>query len=304
MLVALCAIVLATGLGSGLVLARLCLVNAIDDWTARRDAGGLRFQAGLIAAGSALFLFELVFDRGGVAAPIPAMRIEHALLGGILLAAGAVVNEGCYLGTISQIGRGRSRFLFTFLGLYLAEIVSFPTQLMLSSKEMILPTMVAPTASLLAAGGAILAWLYLPQTQDAVQFDRLAGVAIAAVCAAGLFFLLPGVSYGAVTAALAHPNAAMPGLGPVAGAAIIAGAIAGCALSGRWQPEAPDFLGSGRSLVGGYVMATGAQCVPGGSDNWLLWTIPRGGLHGLVAYLSAGAAVLLWCQTLRHIQRK
>ena len=275
MLVALCAIVLATGLGSGLVLARLCLVNAIDDWTARRDAGGLRFQAGLIAAGSALFLFELVFDRGGVAAPIPAMRIEHALLGGILLAAGAVVNEGCYLGTISQIGRGRSRCLFTFLGLYLAEIVSFPTQLMLSSKEMILPTMVAPTASLLAAGGAILAWL-----------------------------LLPGVSYGAVTAALAHPNAAMPGLGPVAGAAIIAGAIAGCALSGRWQPEAPDFLGSGRSLVGGYVMATGAQCVPGGSDNWLLWTIPRGGLHGLVAYLSAGAAVLLWCQTLRHIQRK
>lgn len=303
MLAALSAILLAAGLGAGLVLARLCLVNAIDDWTARRDAGGLRFQALLIAFGTALFLLELAFDRSGVPVPIAAMGIDRALLGGILLAVGAIVNEGCYLGTVGQIGRGRSRFLFTFLGIFLAEIVAFPLERLLSGREMILPVMAAPTVSLAAASMAVLAWLYLPQQQGAAPFARFGGVVIAALCATGLFLLLPAVSYGAVTAALAHPSAGL-GLRPLAGAAIVAGAIAGCALSGQWQLELPDILGSGRCLVGGYVMAVGAKCVPGGSDSWLLWTIPRGGLHGLVAYLAAGAAILLWCQIQQHFVRK
>ena len=52
--------------------------------------------------------------------------------------------------------------------------------------------------------------------------------------------------------------------------------------------------GSARCLIGGYLMETGAQCVPGGSDSWVFWTIPGGGVHGLIAYAVAVSLLFVW----------
>ena len=299
MLAAFIAIALAVGVGSGLTWSRLCLLHAVDDWVTRRDANGLRFQALLIASAAVFFLAELALHRGSVPVPITDRGAGTALLGGVLMAAGAIVNGGCYLGSIVQIGRGQSRFLLTLLGIYLFERVPFPMHLMFASTEMIIPSMSDPVVSLVVVGGAVLAWAALPGGQHPDHFARHWGVLVAALCGTGLFVAFPGVSYGATIAALAHPEAGWFGMRPLLGAAMFAGAMGASALSGLWQPERPDLGGGMRCLAGGYVMAAAARCVPGGSDSWLLWTIPRGGVHGLVAFFAAGTTMLAWCLLLK-----
>jgi hypothetical protein len=84
------------------------------------------------------------------------------------------------------------------------------------------------------------------------------------------------------------------GISQVAGVAVFLGALAAGVLGRMWRLEVPSVVECGRCLVGGFVMQTGAQCIPGGTDSWLLWTIPGGGIHGLIAYAVSLVILLGW----------
>lgn len=297
------AVVLAVGLGFGMARARLCLLAATSKRVFEGDASGLRLQALTVALMSALLVIELVLRVPGVRLPVTAGLTYGVLIGAVLLSVGFIINKGCYLGSVDYIGRGKSKYLFTLLGIFLSELFSVPRLLAFRRSETLTATMSIPLISCLAAALALTAWLTLRSVGAHDIGRRTQGVLVAALCATVLFALLPGWNYGVAISGLARPALVPSGVQQIAGAAVFIGAIIACRLAGQWRLELPTFAGGARCLLGGFVMQTGAQCVPGGSDSWLFWTIPGGGVHGIVAYAVSMQILLGWWWIQRETRR-
>ena len=294
---------LAGCLGFGMGGARLCLLAAAQDRVWRKDSEGLRMQALTLALAASLIALTLTLGGHGLRLPGHGGHPLTIAAAAVLLAVGFVINGGCYLGSVTLIGQGKGRYLFTLAGIFLAERFSAPRLAAVDAREGLLQQAAVPASTVLVAVFGLIAWLWLSRGRRPFVGDRERGVAIAAVAAVLLFQLHPGWGYrGAVTAlALMGPFHLM--VPQLAGLAVFAGAVVGCLLAGQWRPEWPTLAGGARCLIGGYLMETGAQCVPGGSDSWVLWTIPGGGAHGLIAYGVAVSLLFLWAWGRRETSR-
>lgn len=51
----------------------------------------------------------------------------QTVAGGVLLGLGALLNGGCYLGSITYLGSGNSNFLFTLVGIALSLRLADPS---------------------------------------------------------------------------------------------------------------------------------------------------------------------------------
>jgi hypothetical protein len=176
------------------------------------------------------------------------------------------------------------RYLFTLVGIYFAERFSVPRNLMITGQEAVVPQMSIPVSVAAVTTLAFVAWLFLGRRAKGGLGPRASGVMVACLSATLIFLVLPGWNYGATIAGLARVGPFGLGLTHLSGLALFAGAIVACVTAGQWRIEGLALVASARCLLGGYVMQTGAQLIPGGSDSWLFWTLPGGGLHGLMAY--------------------
>jgi Sulphur transport len=292
---------LAGCMGFGMGRARLCLLAATHDRVLRRDSEGLRMQALTIALAASLVALTLALGGHGLRLPGGGGRPLAVVAAAVLLAGGFIINDGCYLGSITLIGQGKGQYLFTLAGIFLAERFSAPRLAAVTAREDLLQQASVPVVTVLAGVIGLVAWLWLSRGRRPFFGDRERGVAVAAVAAALLFQLHPGWGYrGAITAlALMGPGHLM--VLQLAGLAVFAGAVISCWLAGQWRPQRPTLTGGARCLLGGYLMETGAQCVPGGSDTWVFWTIPGGGVHGLIAYAVAVSLLFVWWRARREM---
>ena len=290
---------LAAGLGWYLARAALCAVAATQEAIQAQRSTGLTLQ--VIALGTtAVVLLGLSLWIGDVGR-LPGdggTRLTVALAA-CVMALGAMLNGGCYLGSIMYLGRGKANFLFSLLGIALAVRVDLPGAWGIASHPSLRPQPGNTLLGVATLGFAVLVLLAvraLRRTHGVSLDARMGATLFAGVLAGTLMLHAPGWGYAAVLNAVGRWGIAPFDVTLVApAAALFLGAVASCIAAGTWAPAAPTWLGAVRCLTGGFVMESAAHCIPGGNDVLLLWVLPGLGGYGLLAYsLLLSTMLLIW----------
>jgi len=274
-------LLLTFALGAVLARVSLCAVAGVQRAMSARDYAGLQRLA-LAASGAGIVLLVLA----GIAPDsvlLPSALPFHAgvVAGGVLLGLGALVNGGCYLGSVLYLGSGNVNFLLTLAGIAAGARAAEAFAL--------LPATGAAGARIAMGyawiGGtlvfALLTLLLLWRARPAARW-----VALLAGLLAGLVYARhPGWSYGTVLDALAHGRLSRMDWGANLSALLLfAGALAGAWLSGTFRLQRAEWRRALRCAAGGLIMGCGAALVPGGNDSLLLWAIPGLTFYGTLAY--------------------
>lgn len=268
-------------LGALLSRVSLCAVAAVQQFIIRHETEGLRALA-LAASGAGLSLLLLAaLLPQSVSLPAGSPLQFGVLTGGMLLGLGAMINGGCYLGSVLYVGTGNLNFLFTLAGIGLglrAAMVLLPASFVAVSGL----RMVMGRAWFVGLGCFALVIVLLMRGGRV----RVVWPAMLAGLFAGLVYARkPGWSYGALLQSLLQGR---PGLmhwrDNLAALVLFVGAVAGALAAGRLHWQRPRFLRSLRCLTGGFAMGLGAALVPGGNDTLLLWSIPGLTFRGALAY--------------------
>jgi hypothetical protein len=220
-------------------------------------------------------------------------------LAAVTMALGAMLNGGCYLGSVMYLGRGKANFLFSLLGIAIAARVGLAERWGVAAMPVLRPQ---PGNAVLASAvllGLVLLWLTvraLRRAHGSALNARLGQSMLAGVFAGALMIHAPGWGYGIFLNAVGHLGQLPFDLALVApAAALFLGAVASCIAAGTWAPARPTLIGALRCLAGGFVMESAAHCIPGGNDVLLLWVMPGLGGYGLYAYsLLLGTMLLVW----------
>ena len=184
----------------GLALARvsLCAVGAMQELIAARQLSGLlRLLLAASGAGVALLLLAGLAP-GRVLLPGESGAYAAAIAGGLLLGVGALINGGCYLGSVLYLGSGNLNFLLTLFGIALggwfsgyAAAAAMPT---ISALRM----SVGPAWIAGLAGFLLIIVMALSRARSKQRW-----LAVIAGLLAGLVYARrPGWSYGTVLNAL------------------------------------------------------------------------------------------------------
>jgi toxin CptA len=203
------------------------------------------------------------------------------VVGGLLLGLGAMVNGGCYLGSVLYLGTGNLNFLFTLAGIGLG--------LRAAASWAPLPAIATPGLKMVM-GASWLAGLGMFALIIAVLLyhRRFTGqwLALLAGLLAGLVYARsPGWSYGSTLEALAHGRLDLgQWRGELYALSLFAGAIGAAALGGQFRLQRLMPWRVLRCLCGGAILGYGAALIPGGNDSLLLWAIPGLTLYGALAF--------------------
>jgi uncharacterized protein len=283
---------LAFVFGIGLTRTSVCTVAAVRAHILERDKRSLLcILVAASAAGTVLLGLAWVWPQQ-IRLPLDNSLPGWALLGGFFLGAGALLNGGCYLGSITYLCRGNLNFIFTLLGIL--------TGARFAAANFGMPLMPAAAQlsgrlyfSVLGALGCLLVlstglWLLVGRGSSDKTSGRTTrrmgwAAALCGAVAAVVFARHPNWSYGTLLERLAVLDHAM--LEPIvlcSALALFAGAVIGA--RHRWQLHMPTTLASGRRFFGGILLSIGALLVPGGNDTLLLWTIPGLASYGFIAF--------------------
>jgi uncharacterized protein len=280
------------GLGALFSRVSLCAVGAVQQRIVFGKSAGLK-RLLLAAAGSGVTLL-LCAAWAPDMLRLPADSAFHwgIVAGGLLLGIGALINGGCYLGSVLYFGTGNMNFLFTLLGIGLG----------LRSAPLLAPLAKSAGPGLRMSVGAQWLWgvsAFAVIIVVLVRGKRHRGTGLWLALLAGLLAGLvyarqPGWSYGTALETLFHGRWDLAQWRTSLSAlTLFAGAIGEAALAGRFFMQPPNLQRALRCLAGGAVMGLGAALVPGGNDNLLLWAIPGLTRYGLLAYaLMLGVIVM------------
>ncbi len=278
---------LAFILGFSLGRVATCTVAATDRWI---NQGKMDWLFGLlvVASWAAVLLYVLVEYTGRAHLPLDIPLNGQLFFGAALMGVGAMINRGCFVGTVGYIGTGKFSYILSFVGLAFALWLVRSDVLDLFDPVEFLPRItVEQSLTKQAALGAfgivclISLWLILVKR----NWAYLALMAIG-LCAATIYGTRPEWAYAALL------NSFLQGQGLSVGktiefavAALFAGAIFSSWLKDRFKPQLGSWKLALANLAGGFLMGFGASAVPGGNDVLLMWTIPGLTLYGAVAYL-------------------
>ena len=290
---------LAAGLGWYLARAALCAVAATQEAIQAQRPTGLTMQV-IALSTTAVVLLGLSLWIGDVGR-LPGdggSRLTVALAA-CVMALGAMLNGGCYLGSIMYLGRGKANFLFSLAGIALAVRADLPGAWGLATHASLRPQPDNTALGVATLGFAVLVVLAVRalRRSHGVSLDARIGATLFAGLLAGTLMLhSPGWGYAALLNAVGHWGIAPFDASLVAPAvALFAGAVASCIAAGTWAPAGPTWIGALRCLAGGFVMESAAHCIPGGNDVLLLWTMPGLGGYGLFAYsILLSTMLLVW----------
>jgi toxin CptA len=291
------ATLIAAALGWSLARGALCAVAATQQAVVEQKAAGLYLQltATAVTGVTLLGLSLWIGDIGRL--PGDAGTRLTIIVGAVVLALGALLNGGCYLGSIMYLGRGKTNFLFTLAGIAVAARCNLAAVLGLSAHPSLRPQPNNPTLWAAIGVFAVLVGLAVfgIRREAGRSLDSRTGYTVlAGVLAAALMIHMPGWNYATLLNGIAALPAKPLDLTQVVPAiALFVGAVASCIAAGTWQPSAPTGIGMLRCLAGGFVMESAARCIPGGNDVLLFWAMPGLGAYGLLAYSLILSTMLL-----------
>ena len=268
-------------LGAALSRVSLCAVAGVQQAIAARSYTGLKRLLLAASAAAATLLLCAALAPHRVRLPADVALHWGVIAGALMLGVGALINGGCYLGSVLYLGSGNLNFVFTLGGIGLgargAELLA-PIQAGAGVGLRMAPAHVGLAGVMVLA---LTAGLLLRGRGFKERWPSLA----AGVLAGLLYAQQPGWSYGSVIETLAHGRLGLMNWQSNASALLLfAGALAGSTLAGRFQLQRPQPWRSLRCVVSGAIMGCGAAWVPGGSDSLLLWAIPGLAVYGALAY--------------------
>lgn len=285
----LAGLALAATIGWSVNEGGLCAVAATRELVA---GGPPRLLAGslLAAATAGLLILPAAWLFGSDVHLAGAAAIDRRLvLGAVLLAVGAIVNDACVLGSLARLGDGELRFLAMPLGIA-AGFASVDTLTVTAPSRLMQPGL-AGIVLLTVFLGLWLATFSRLRRDDVHLAQRRWPLAVAmlvlGIAGGALYAFAPGWSWS--DAIRQHLPFAMAmndgGAGTALAVATVGGSIAAALSERRFRARRPGWGPLTRSLLGGWIMAIGATMVPGGNDSLLLAAVPAGSASGIAAYL-------------------
>ncbi|MDZ4307024.1 YeeE/YedE thiosulfate transporter family protein [Allopontixanthobacter sp.] len=235
------------------------------------------------------------------------LPITMPIVGGsVLLGAGALLNRGCFLGSVSQLCRGNLNYLLTLAGIALALALfvdpvadSAPVSGRFAA-DAIDTVRLTWSGCLTALLFAVLILFSLAKLRKRRTTPLVALVTVG-ICGGVIYALNPDWSYTSVLDRAVNGNLTASSLPLEIGAiSMFAGAILSSALGSGFSLVLPSIPASATCLGGGFLMASGARLIPGGNDTMMLWSIPGLTSYGIVAYaimiltIAAGLYLLRW----------
>ena len=278
---------LAFSLGFVLVRTNTCVVIntkiAIIDRNYSGWAGIIFVMswAALVSAGLSLFAFSATlavqFTNLG----------ESILFGGIALGLGAIVNKGCFMGSVSRIGCGNMNYVFTLIGMGVVFFVcSEFTPDLIPEKSIIQkpisdPNHAAWLQTIFFLSLIIFCFLHLKHHRQRDVFALLCVGVIGGL----LFGLKPDWTYSGLFILIwQRPEITADWVVELSAALLFFGAVFSALLKQEFKFIKLDPLAALQSFVGGAMMGVGAALIPGGNDTLLLLGIPDAASYAIGAY--------------------
>jgi hypothetical protein len=290
-------LLLAGALGWCLARASLCAVAATQEAVLHRRATALYLQLIAVSLAGVSLLGASLVTGSPARLPGAGAPLLQLLAAAAVMAAGALLNGGCYLGSILYLGRGKANFLFCLVGIALAARFALPAHagIAVPVSSAGLPDVALRLAAIAAfaccAGVAFRAALGACASGIDV---RIVYTLVAGLLAGALMAHAPGWGYNVALGAIGRAGIDAFNVEAVLPAcALFAGAVASCIAAGQWSPERPTLRGAARCLAGGFVLESAARCIPGGNDTLLFWVMPGLGGYGFVAYVVILSVLLL-----------
>ncbi|QTD55028.1 YeeE/YedE thiosulfate transporter family protein [Parasphingorhabdus cellanae] len=293
---------LAFLLGFALVRAATCTVAATMRWVGEGKLDWL-FGLLIVASWAGLVLFLLLQYSGRAHIPVDIEIGWQLFFGAAIMGVGALINRGCFVGTVGYIGAGKFSYILTFVGLALAMLLLRVD--MLNPFGPVVMTGRTPTEGNIAKqavllGFAVLSllsiWLIIAKRNMAMLALLTVGIT-----AALIYGTRPEWSYAAVLNSLLVGQGLSVGMTvELAVVALFAGAVFSSWLKNKFHPQFGTWKLAAANLAGGFLMGIGAAAVPGGNDVLLLWTAPGLTLYGAVAYLVMIATIAVMLVVMPH----
>ena len=299
----------AAVMGFAIQRGATCTVAAVDEVLRQRRCGRLlsMVEASLwVAGGLAIVHATGVLPVMSAGYPVGALTV----VGGALLGVGAYVNGACVFGAIARLGSGEWSYVATPVGFYLGCVsLSFfhaasPPQLLGRNS----PVLQAPLASVvfvllfLLARLALAVWTSTRPSRLLTAGRRLENVVkrawsphlattVIALSFLVMLLLVGAWAYTDVLADLAHGMAANLGVRILLLVALLAGAMLGGALAGRWKASGITLAQLARCIAGGVLMGWGSLLIPGGNDGLVLVGMPLLWPYAWTAFLTMALAI-------------
>lgn len=220
-------------------------------------------------------------------------------IGAVLLGAGATLNRGCFLGSVSLLARGNGNYLFTLAGILFALSCAEQWASTMAASGILRPDV--GTVRLARSAWPAMFWffpfaIYGARKWVATRKQTMLALIVVGISGGALYAFNPGWSYTSGLERAANGQLSLQHWQMEANAvALFCGAVTSSALRHRFRWERPSIkLGAG-CFFGGMLMGFGAKLIPGGNDGLMLWAIPGLTVYGPVAYfiMIATIAILL-----------
>jgi uncharacterized protein len=270
-------IVLCLIAGAAVDTGSVCVVRAVNEAIAGRATLALGVLSTLLAA-SLVFFIDTTMHWHLRQAPW-AWPSLVTIVGAAVFSIGAVVNGACAMGTVTRLCRGDIGYLATIIG-----ALAF---------TMMVPRPMLP--SLPPGEGATmgLQWLTIVALFVLVPMlilrQHISGRIILSYTVMGLIAAVLANLRGDWTwlRLFQTIQAGVPiRIEAIAGiAAVLVGATTMAMFRGHFKLTRPQPRKMAREAIGGGLMAAGAVMIPGGNDVLLIYGLPSGSPHAIVAYI-------------------
>lgn len=293
---------LAFLLGFALVRAATCTVAATMRWVGEGKIDWL-FGLLIVASWAGLVLYLLLQYSGRAHIPVDIEIGWQLFFGAAIMGVGALINRGCFVGTVGYIGIGKFSYILTFVGLALAMLLLRvdmlnPFDPVVTTGRTAIEGNIIKQAVLLgfAALSLLSLWLIIAKRNMAMLALLTIGIT-----AALIYGTRPEWSYAAVLNSLLAGQGLSVGMTvELAVVALFAGAIFSSWLKNKFHPQLGTWKLATANLAGGFLMGIGAATVPGGNDVLLMWTVPGLTLYGAVAYIVMIATIAIMLKAMPY----
>lgn len=220
------------------------------------------------------------------------MPITLSLVAGsVVLGVGAMLNKGCFLGSVSQLCRGNLNYVLTLAGIALAlGVFTYSTDGADATRGRSAAEAIA--AVHLTWFGCLAALLFaIMIVFSLIKLHRRRTMTMMALIVVGIsggviYAFNPDWSYTSVLDRALHgqltPRTWLLEIGAVS---MFGGAVLSSVLGSKLTIILPSWRAAAGCLAGGFLMGVGARMIPGGNDTLMLWSIPGLASHGVAAYL-------------------
>ncbi len=284
-------------LGAALVRANSCTVASTRRLIIERRAD---WMLGLFVAigwaGLVLLSFAFLWP---IKVKFPAdMPIAMPLvIGSIVLGMGALLNKGCFLGSVSQLCRGNLNYLFTLAGIAVALILvpKMHNGDGVTGGKSAADAIAAVNFTWFGCLAAIIfGVMILYSIRKLARRRTIPMMALIIVGVAGgvIYTFNPDWSYTSVLDRAIHGSLDAHNWALEIGAvAMFGGATISSILGSKFTLVWPSLFEAAGCSAGGFLMGSGAAMIPGGNDTMMLWSIPGLAQHGIIAYLIMVATI-------------